>query len=836
MFSISMLVRLVLRDMRGSVRHFRLFVLAIMLGVGAIASVGFLSDSLTGGLKNDARKLLGGDVSIRLNQRVATDEERAWLEAEATVSHITTFRSMARTSTSQRLVEVKAVDAVYPLVDVLETTGKSSISALHQTGSDPATLTDKSLAVLLDVKHGDQIKIGDSSLTIKDWIEREPDRTLNGFELGPRVMISHETLAKTGLLREGSLTRNNYRVLLDEGVGLDDWMNRLKERFPEAGWRVRSVSQAAPAVRDTLERLTLFLTLVGLTTLLASAVGSANAVNAWLERKAGIQATFKTLGAGRHLLFWCFFAEVFVMALIASLLGIALGYIGARAAIPFLEEVLNIKAVGNSPMLVTALSLAYGILIAITFSLPALGRVPSVPTAQLFRGNSGARGKANLFSRVTTVVLTLVLVTLALWTATDFRLAAWFIIAVAVTLALLWGLSRTLVFCLKKLPGVRGLTLRMAVSNLTRPGSPTTSTILSLGLGLTLLTAIAGTDINLRRQVTQEFPDKTPAFYLIDIQKQDEPGFRNLVNNLEGASGLKMVPMLRGGIKSVKGVAVQDLTIPEEIEWVFRGDRGLTWAREPSADMKVVEGDWWPADYSGKPLISLDQEVGQLMGINLGDKLGINILGRDIEVEVANFREINWRTFGINFVIVFSPGLLEKAPQSFLATINADEADEDRIEKTIVDAFPAVSSIRVKRTLNEVSGLLGKVATMLSMASLLTLVVSIIVISGAILTNRQKRAEEMVVMKVLGATRKQITRSFLVEYGLMGFLAAILAAVLGSTGAFLVVTELMDGDYEFDLFSLSAILLIGTLTTMVIGFLGTWRSLSLRPADFLRNE
>jgi putative ABC transport system permease protein len=835
--SFSLLVRLTARDMRGSWRHFRLFVLAIFLGVLAIASVGFLSDLLLGGLANDAKRLLGGDVAITLNQRQLSDDESKWIAQSGQVSRSAGFRSMARFEGKQRLVQVKAVDEVYPLVGTLDLeNGVADVDTLGRAENLWGAFADSALQTQLTVGLGGIIQVGDARFQLRGWIEREPDRSLVGFELGPRVMISTAALADSGFEKPGSLIKNTYKVLLSGTTSASNWLSELNQQFPEAGWRIRSLTDATPGVSETIERLTQFLTLIGLTTLLVCAVGSGNAVQAYLARKVETQAIFKTLGAGQKLLFLCFFLQVLVMSIFASLLALIVGYFGSMLAAPYLTNFLNIDPAPQQPFLIALLSLAFGTLVALTFSFLALARVPGVPVARLFRGSGENDASPGLFGYLGTLILGSGLIALAVFSAFDPMLAAWFLVAAAAVLLSLWLLAKALLLVTKRIARPKKLSLKMALSNLVRPGSPTTATIVTLGLGLTLLVAIAQTDSNLRRQVSQDLPQTTPAFFMIDIQKAEADQFREFVSELKGASDLAMVPLLRGAITRLKSVPVEDLDIPDSIDWVFEGDRGLTWAREPTETMDVVEGDWWPTDYSGKPLISLDREVAELMNLKIGDAMTVNILGRDIEVEIANFRKIEWRSFGINFVVVFSPGLLEKAPQTYLATLVSSKEDEDRVESAIIDAFPTVSSIRVRRTLGEVSRILGTVANLLGIASFLTLIAAIIVISGAIMTSRQKRSEEMVIFKVLGATKAQVLRAFIVEYGLMGFLSAGLAAVLGLTGSYLIVTKVMDGDFQANVWSLLGILLLGTLLTVALGFIGTFYNLSMKASTFLRND
>jgi putative ABC transport system permease protein len=295
--------------------------------------------------------------------------------------------------------------------------------------------------------------------------------------------------------------------------------------------------------------------------------------------------------------------------------------------------------------------------------------------------------------------------------------------------------------------------------------------------------------------------------------------------------------MLRGRITAVNGRPSEDLEIPPEIEWVFRGDRGLTWSRDPLEGVELTAGAWWPTDYAGPPLVSLDAEVGELLGLGPGDSLTINILGRSVEVEIANLRLIDWSNLTINFVMVFSPGLLESAPQSQIATVKASSPDaEDAVERAVTERFANVSAIRVKEALEAVGALIADIAIALRATAAVALVSGVLVLAGAIAAGHHRRVYDAVVLKVLGATRRDLGRAFLFEYGLLGLATAAIAGLLGSLAAWLVLTEVMHMDFTFLPGAVIWTALIATAITLLLGFAGTWRALSQKAAPLLRNE
>jgi putative ABC transport system permease protein len=382
------------------------------------------------------------------------------------------------------------------------------------------------------------------------------------------------------------------------------------------------------------------------------------------------------------------------------------------------------------------------------------------------------------------------------------------------------------------------------LAHLVRPGAPTVSVVTSFGLGLTVLVGIALIEANLARTLNRTLPERAPALYFIDIQPDQVAAFDEIVRATPGVGELRRIPMLRGRIVSVNGVPPERLEIPPEIAWVFRGDRGLTWSREPPPNAEITLGQWWPPDYSGPPLLSLDAQVARALGLGLGDRIGVNLLGREVEAEIASLRAIDWTGLGLNFVMMFSPGLLEAAPQTHIATVEiASGADpgsraktEDALERAVTDRFANVSAIRVRDALAAVIGIMGHVALAVHAAAAVALLAGVLVLGGALAAGQHQRIYDAVVLKVLGATRGRLLRVYLMEYGLLGLVTAALAAVLGTLAAYLVVTELLHLDFGFQAGPVVAVTLPGIAVTLGLGFLGTWRALDRKAAPLLRNQ
>jgi putative ABC transport system permease protein len=383
---------------------------------------------------------------------------------------------------------------------------------------------------------------------------------------------------------------------------------------------------------------------------------------------------------------------------------------------------------------------------------------------------------------------------------------------------------------------VRRPGLRIAIANLHRPGAVTASVVLSLGIGLTVLIAIALVEGNLQREVQEALPQAAPSYFFIDIQPDQVAEFDRLVRASPGVSQVERVPSLRGRITKLNGVPVEQAVVDPDAQFVARGDRGLTYAATLPHGSRIVAGAWWPQDYRGPTLVSMDAGIARGLGLRLGDTITVDVLGHEVTAAIANLREIDWTSLGINFFLVFSPGILDGAPQMHIATARTPPGDEAALERAVTDRFPNVSAIPVKDALKALGDIVAAIAIGMRVIAAITLVAGTLVLAGAVAAGHRRRIYEAVVLKVLGATRRDVTRAFLIEYGLLGLATAAIAALLGTLAAYLVLTRVMHQDWTFLPVAVLVTALLATLLTLTAGYVGTWRALAAKAAPYLRNE
>jgi len=837
-------LRFAVRELRGGVRGLRIVLACLALGVGAIAAVGSLREGIDRGLSIEGRRILGGDLEIQSGAQPLPDTLRDWLRARGgQVSDVVQMRSMLvapgvdGASGERQLVELKAVDGAYPLVGAATVSDGTLQETLAEKDGVAGLVAEQVVLDRLGVQPGALLRVGRSTVQLRGVLLTEPDRVAAPTILGPRAMIATAALPATELVQPGSLLNYDLRVVLPAGTDVAAITEALRAAFPDQGWRIRNASEAAPGVARFIDQTSLFMTLVGLTALLVGGIGVATGVRAWLEARARTIATLRCLGAATRTIFSVFLIQVLALSALGILIGIALG-----AALPIVGVTLFGDALPIPPQLglyprSLALAAAYGLLTAGAFALWPLARASQIPGAALFRDALlPTTVQARPWLLLTQAALVAALVGLTVAASPERGFALWFCGGAMATLLLFRAGGSALMALARHAPRLSAPWARLGVANLHRPGAATPLMLVSLGLGLSTLAAVALIQGNIRNQVLEQLPVNAPTFYFIDIQNDQLDRFQQVLHGQPGVGEVAEVPSLRARLVSVKGVPADQVQATPDTQWALRGDRGLTYSRTLPEGSRLVAGEWWPADYAGPPLVSFDAGLARGWHVGVGDTLRVNVLGRDIDLRIANLRDIAWRSLSINFTMVASPGLLERAPHTHIATVRAAPASESAILRAVTDALPNVSGIRVADVLGAVASLVGKIAAALAATGSVTLASGALVLVGAVAAGQRRRMAEAVVLKTLGATRRQIRAAWLVEFGLIGAAAGLIAALVGTLASWGVVRFLMRADWVF-LPGILATTILGCVALMLgFGYAGTESALRARAAPFLRNE
>lgn len=839
------LISIALRELRAGLSGFYIFIACVALGVAVIATVGTLSDGLRAGFEQQGQTILGGDATFSRMHTRATDAERGWLAARGKVAETATLRTMARRldGEEQALIEIKAVDAGYPLAGAVEVEGAPFAEAMSTPGGavvDPVLLSQLKLAI------GDRMRVGTTEVVVRATLTSEPDGVADRLTYGPRVFLSLASLEKTGLIQPGTLVRWRYALKFPEGsmtapADLALFRETAKAELASSGFVMADRRDPSPQVTRTLDRLRQFLVFLGLAALLVGGVGIASAVATFIDKRRNVIATMKSLGATSRLVMSIFLVQVLAITLVGVAIGLAVGLTAPRFLIAAYGDALPVKAEVAYSWASIASSATYGVLVALLFTLWPLGRAELIKPSVLFRDEVAPE---NVWPHRRIIVLTALiaaaLLAFVLVMAESARIALYFCAALVLVFAVFNGLGALVTTAARRVSRPKWPELALAIGNIGAPGGLTRSVVVSLGAGLSLLVAVALADASLVQELTGRLPQAAPSHFLLDVPKSDAQELTRIITREVPGAHVVEAPMLRGRIVSMKGQKAEEFKLPPEAQWVLNGDRGLTYADTLPEGSTLVDGAWWPVSYAGEPLVSFERDLARHLGIGIGDLVTVNVLGRDVTARIANLREVKWESLTLNFVMVFSSNTLQAAPHNLLATVSLPAgipiAKEGELGRAIGKAFPSVTVIRVRDALTAVNEILSKVMVAVRVAGAVTLVAGALVLAGALVTAQRRRVVEAVVLKVLGATRLRVLKTHFVEYLLLAVIAAVFAVGLGTLSAWVATTEVMKIPFTFSVEAVVRALALSIGLVLLFGALGTWAVLRAKPAAILRSE
>ncbi|HEY0409421.1 MAG TPA: FtsX-like permease family protein, partial [Candidatus Dormibacteraeota bacterium] len=688
----------------------------------------------------------------------------------------------------------------------------------------------------LGAKLGDTVRLGDTSVRLAAVLEREPDRLGGFFSIGPRVIVSDATLHAANLLQPGAMVRYEYRVVLPPGADPARVAAGLKAAKAEAGWRVQASGDVQPQVAQLTDRLATFLTLAGLSALAIGGLGVALAVQTHLGRRTAGIATLKCLGATSGQILAVYLAQILLLAAVGSALGLVLGaglLLLLRAiAAPLVPVPLDI-ALSPASLLIAA---AAGLLTASTFALRPLLQARAVPPAALFRSLVAPADRRPRLADLALVLLSAAaLSALAIASVPGHKAALWFVLGIVLLLALLTVLARLVIVGLAGLRPGLAVAPRLALANLRAAGGGAVAVVVALGAGLAVLTTTALVQASLSREVGQRLPGRVPAYVFIDIQPNERDGFTAALRSVPGATLLQELPNLRARVVAIAGKPAAEAHVAPNVQWTLNRDRGLTYEAAPPQGVRPVAGSWWPPDYQGPPLVSIDDETAQGYGVHVGDTLTFNVLGRPIEARIANIRpEIDWSSGRIDFLFVMSPGLLAAAPHTLVAAVDVPPEREDALVGAVADAAPNVTPIPVREAVEEVARSVRKIGLAVDAVAGVTLLAGILVLAAGVAAVRDRHRYQAVILKAIGATRPLLTQAFLLEYGALGLASALTGVATGTLASWLLVTRLMRLEWAFAPLPVAGVAGAAIVLSLAAGAFGLRRTLGQPVAPALR--
>jgi putative ABC transport system permease protein len=828
------------RETRGAWRHPAVAFACVALGVAALTGVAGFGASLDRTLGREARALLGGDVELRAARPFAAAETGALQRLEARgaqVSEVRELVGMARDPGrgGTLLVELKAVDEAYPLYGRLETEPARPLAEL--LGADGA-LVQESLLGRLGLRVGDPLLIGAGRFTVTGVVRKEPDRAAGMFALGPRVIVAAAALPRTALVEYGSRVRYRALVRLPESFEGRRLRATLLQELPDPGVRVTAYDEAQPGLRRFFDQLTAYLGLVGLVSLLVGGIGVAASVRTFIEKKRFTIAILKCLGADSRRLLGTYLAQALALGLLGSAAGALLGVAVQALLVPLLAGFVPFEIDPRLSPTPIVRGIAMGLLTTLLAVLWPLGQIRAIPPALVLRqAVDPAPARPSRPWRAATVVA-LALAGLAFWQAGSPKIASIFLLATAAALGLLAGLARGLAGLARRLPRLPSLAWRHGVASLHRPGGQTTGIVVALGIGVMLVVTVGLLERSMDRFFDLERRRDTPSFFFVDIQPDQAEAFARTVSAADTGARPALTPVVRGRLAAIDGRPVRrERTEGREDGWRFTREYVLTYAATPPAANVITRGRWWtPAEAAARPRVSVEEEAAAAFGVHVGGTLTFDIQGVPVQAEVMSLRKVDWRSFTTNFFVIFSPGALDGAPLTYVATARVAPTAEAAVQDAVVGAFPNVTAVPVREVLERVEMVMSQIGVAVRVIALFVVGAGVVVLASALAASRYQRLYESALLRTLGATRAVVARAFAVEYACLGAAAGLAGTALAALLAWIVLRFVLEVPWTFE----PAPLVLGVTgavgMALAVGFLATFRLLGQRPLPLLRRD
>ena len=838
-------LRIARAELRGGREALPVFILCLALGVASVAGVSSTLTAISQGLSLSARDLLGGDIEVRFVHRFADEQEADFLEGLGLVSQAVSFRGMLSPAGAdggnRTLVQVKGVDGQYPLYGALELDPPLDRHAAFDPGADgvPGIATAPELAARFGLEPGDRVRLGSGEFEYRASIVSEPDRSTSRMQFGPRLLADLEAIRSAGLLERGSLFYPRYRLQIEDQADLQAIRADAAKRFPDSGWRWRDRSAGVPGVERFVQRLGSFLSLVALAALALGGIGAGSAIRAFLQRKTTSIATLRAVGAGRGTIAAAYIAQTLAIATVGVVAGLAIGA-GVPALLgPTLSDLLPVPAVFGVYGAPLILSAAAGYLTALLFSLAPLASACETSAASVFRAASAPmRTRVTLPWAAGIAASATGLFGVALLLSRDLFLAGWFAGGFAVAIVLLFLIGQGIARLCKLLaPRLRRAppALRRAVAQIAGAGGDAGGISVSLGTAISILGAVALISHSLRAEIGELAGDEVPAFFVLDLPREQ-------ISEMEaaavraGASRVQTAPMLRGFVTRLNGVPTAEAQIQQNASWVLRGDRGLTYSEEAPEDARILEGDWWPADYDGPPLVSFAAEEARELGLGVGSTVTVNVLGRPLTATIANLRELTWQGLGINFLMIFDPKSLSVAPHQNIATVYMPEEGGEAFLADLGECCPAATAVSVQDGINAFRGTLEKIAAAALWGSAVTVLTGLAVLAGVAAAGQRRQIYESAIWKALGATRREILSALALKWSLLGAASALAALFLGAVGAWATLRFVMDLGFAFSVPIALLTTAAGAIASLAAGLGFARAAVGASPATLLRGR
>ena len=819
--------RMLWRDWRGG--ELSILAVGLIIAVTSITAVGFFTDRIERGLKQQSAELIGADLVITSARPDVLDYIEDARAHDFRVAATEQFRSVVLGNERPQLVEVKAVTEAYPLRGVLRISD-TPFGPDEATTGIPAPgdiWVEARLLQMLDLTVGDEVGLGEARFHIRKVLRYEPDRAGDMFSVAPRVLMNRADLDATGLIGTGALV--NYRVLISgPRERIDAYRAAIDGRLRQ-GERILTVDEGRPELNRALEKAQQFLGLAALVSVLLAGVAVATVAFRFTSRHLDTSAMLRCLGASQRTVIALFTLEMLWLSVLASSVGCALGLLTQYAITELLGQLVLAQL---PPPSFRALLPGYatGIVMLTGFALPPLLSLRRVPPLRVLRKDVSA---SPVSGWIVYLAVMLCMAVLLYWQIGDVQLVTTVFGGILATLVVLALAAYALIRLLDRLRSRVGVAWRFGLANISRRPASSVIQIVAFGLGIMVMLLLSTVRSDLLSDWRHSLPDDAPNYFVINVQPDQVEGIRDYFSE-QGVANTRLYPMVRARLVEINGKPARTSDYDSErAKHMITREFNLSWAADMQADNRLDAGSWWRKSDYGKPLLSLESKLAETLRLKMNDVVGFDINGSVVDFTISSLRSVDWDTFHINFFTVVPPGVLEHEPASWVTSVYLDASQRRQLGE-LVRQFPNITLIDVGAIMQRVRGIIDRVSLAVEFIFLFTILAGLAVLYAAIQANQDERRYENAVLRTLGAKRKTLLLGLFAEFTALGALSGLLAGLSATTLAWLLAEVVFRFDYRFDITVALTGILSGTLIVVIAGVLGTRSVLTHPPVQTLR--
>ena len=834
----NLILKYALKDLSRNYHKISSIIITLFISLFILSAIFTIEDSLKKELNDNAKALLGGDLEIDYNRNQGNLDLVNQVKEFATVSQMIEFSTMLSTTGRERnkslFTRIKTVDEKYPLYGEVD---YEPIEAYERMQREPNTiLINESLSKTLNIKINEQVKVQDQNFTVIGIIKSVPD--VSGFvAFGDWALAGKQTLEILKLNGIGSFLNYEYKVKFNNDDDPEQIEKKIENIFKnDQKVKLRYPENSASGIKRIINNFSQFLSLVSISAMLIAGIGIANTLLSFINQNNMSIAVRKAVGFYSGNIKTLYYLQLFILLFVITVISYGSSFLIVPIADKYLSDGLGLNVYPVFSFLNFFKIFLVGLLVLVIFSIPTISSIDQVKASNLFR--NVFQNLQFYYSKksvaVSFVLLSILIILFTIGTEQPTYSLGYFV-AFFVCLIVFFLLSKLIIFFLKKFKSSSIVSLKVSIKNITQTKSITPITVMSLGLGVTLLLTLALVGTNFQREIAKSIPDIAPDYFFVGIQKGEREKFEQGILNMDKDANIEIVPMVSSGIVKINGVDPNTFIKPDnDSYWVIGSERRSSWVENIPKDNPILEGEWWDLSKPNQLQISLDAKVAKDFNIQLGDIFTLNVYGREIDGEVINFREVDYRDLSINFAMLFNPQFAKQIPHEYLATakFNSDKFDETEM----LEIMPSLSMIKIADYLLKVTAVLNKVFIAVTLISAVTIIIGLIVISSAIMVQGKIKEYQNLVFKILGFSKKQIIFSSLIEFIIIFMSVILIATFFAVIGSKFIMENIFELVWQFDFKVLIYLGFSIGLVTLILILITNLRYLNPKIYPLIRNQ